>query len=69
MRSTLVMNSLGQSFVKRFKQNQPQETTTTPLQQTTPLSNKMGVNKKKTTQLQQGIINNMINPQQMQEGQ
>lgn len=60
------MNSLGQSFVKRFKQNNTQETTQ-PLQQTAPLSNKMGVNKKKTTQLQQGIINNMINPQQMQE--
>lgn len=61
------MNSLGQSFVKRFKQNQPQETPQPSLQPQTPLSNKMGVNKKKTTQLQQGIINNMINPQQMQE--
>lgn len=67
MRSTQVMNSLGESFVKRFKQNQPQETTP-QLQPQAPLSNKMGVNKKKTTQLQQGIINNMINPQQQQEG-
>lgn len=66
------MNNFGKSFIDTFSNTMAQDQNKKAnLPQSVPLSNKMGVNKKKTTALQQNIINVIQQPQQagmMQQG-
>lgn len=73
------MNSFGKSFIDTFSNTMAQDqnkkvnqsaVSGSSVPQSIPLSNKMGVNKKKTTALQQNIINVIQQPQMgtMQQG-
>lgn len=70
----MVMNSFGKSFIDTFSntlaQDQNKKVNQSAVPQPTQLSNKMGVNKKKSTALQQNIINVIQQPQMgmMQQG-
>ena len=61
------MNSFGKSFIDTFSntmaQDQNKKVNQSAVPQPASLSNKMGVNKKKTTALQQNIINVIQQPQ------
>lgn len=61
------MNSFGKSFIDTFSntmaQDQNKKVNQPSVQGTTPLSNKVGVNKKKTTALQQNLITMIQQPQ------
>lgn len=60
---------MGKTFLDKFqKQTQPQQSN--PIQTPTPLSTKAGLNKNKTTALQQGMLQALAQPQMgaMQNG-
>lgn len=61
------MSSFGKSFIDTFSntmaQDQNKKTNQSAVPQPTQLSNKMGVNKKKTTALQQNLITMIQQPQ------
>lgn len=67
-------NNFGKSFLDTFSntlaQDQSKQVNQSAVPQPAQLSKKMGVNKKKTTQLQQNIINVIQQPQMgmMQQG-
>lgn len=55
---------MGKTFLDKFqKQTQPQAQSNIPA--STPLSNKTGLNKTKTTALQQSLLGAMSSPQGM----
>jgi len=60
-------NNFGKSFIDTFAttlaQDQNKQVNQSAVPQPAQLSKKMGVNKKKTTQLQQNIINVIQQPQ------
>ena len=66
-------SNFGKSFLDTFTntmtQDQNKKVNQTAVPQPAQLSNKMGVNKKKTTQLQQNIINVIQQPQGMMQQQ
>ena len=56
----------GQTWMKQFQQKtQPQQSNQLPAP--TPLSNKTGLNKTKTTALTQGVLQTLANPQGMMQ--
>lgn len=63
----MAQNNFGKSFLDTFTntmtQDQNKKVNQSAVPQPAQLSNKMGVNKKKTTQLQQNIINVIQQPQ------
>lgn len=63
----MAQNNFGKSFIDTFSntlaQDQNKKVNQSAVPQPAQLSNKMGVNKKKTTQLQQNIINVIQQPQ------
>lgn len=61
------MASLGKGFVNAFSNNMALDQNKTSVPKPEILSNKMGINKKKTTQLQQNILNTIQQPQGMQQ--
>lgn len=64
----MAKRSLGKTFLDSFQsQTQPQ---TPQVSSPAPLSNKMGLNKQKTTALQQGMLQALAQPQMgaMQNG-
>lgn len=57
--------TMGKTFLNKFQQQtQPQSN---PLPAPTPLSNKTGLNKTKTTALTQGVLQTLANPQGMMQ--
>lgn len=70
----MAMNNFGKSFLDTFSNAMAQDQNNNKMSavpQPAQLSKKMGVNKKKTTALQQNIINVIQQPQQagmMQQG-
>lgn len=61
------MANLGKGFVNAFSNNMALDQNKTSVPKPEVLSNKMGINKKKTTQLQQNILNTIQQPQGMQQ--
>ena len=65
------MKTLGKTFLDNFQsQATPQTTPQAAPAPTTPLSNKTGLNKTKTTALTQGVLQTLAQPQMgaMQNG-
>jgi hypothetical protein len=60
------MANLGKSFINTFS-TKTKDNKQSALPQPEMLSTKMGINKKKTTQLQQNILNTIQQPQGLQQ--
>ena len=57
------METLGKTWMKQFQHQQAQQSN--PIPTPTPLSTKTGLNKNKTTALQQTLLNTISNPSGM----